>query len=341
MSDVHQIFDRALLQRRRDRVAESIAQHAFLLDRFGDDVEERLSLIQRTFSRVLILGAHHGELGRRVARLPDIETVIETETSLSLLHRCGGLRVLADEGKLGDLFIEEGSKPYLEAICENLVGNLIAMNEILGDHRRTSIRLVMNPDRMVIREAQRTFTYLNLYGYLTDAVVVNRVFPEDVADSYFAAWRERQSENLELVREGFGPVPLLTARYFDEEVLGARMLDRLGSELFADSDPAAVLHDELAHRIGTHDGKMVLSIRVPFADRDELTLKKVGQELIVRAGREKRTIILPPALSRHRPSGAKLEGGNLEVSFEDERQAAAGDTAAAQEPTPTAGAAGA
>ena len=99
--------------------------------------------------------------------------------------------------------------------------------------------------------------------------------------------------------------------------------------------------DELAHRIGTHDGKMVLSIRVPFADRDELTLKKVGQELIVRAGREKRTIILPPALSRHRPSGAKLEGGNLEVSFEDERQAAAGDTAAAQEPTPTAGAAGA
>ena len=101
---------------------------------------------------------------------------------------------------------------------QRLVRNLIAMNEILRDREHTSIRLVMNPDRMVIREAQRTFTYLNLYGYLTDAVVVNRIFPEEVEDSYFGAWRERQAENLELVREGFDPVPLLRARYFPEEV---------------------------------------------------------------------------------------------------------------------------
>ena len=199
----------------------------------------------------------------------------------------------------------------------------------------------MNPDRMVIREAQRTFTYLNLYGYLTDAVVVNRVFPEDVADSYFAAWRERQTENLELVREGFEPVPVLTARYFDEEVLGSRMLDRLGAELFDDADPAAVLHSELAHRIATRDGTTVLSIRVPFADRDELDLKKVGQELIVRAGREKRTIILPSGLSGHRPSGAKLESGTLEVSFESERpptgEPTPADGDAARQPAPSGG----
>jgi arsenite/tail-anchored protein-transporting ATPase len=227
------------------------------------------------------------------------------------------------------------------ADVQRLVGNLIAMNEILGDHERTSIRLVMNPDRMVIREAQRTFTYLNLYGYLTDAVVVNRVFPEDVADSYFAAWRERQTENLDLVRQGFDPVPVLTARYFDEEVLGSRMLDRLGAELFDDADPAAVLHSELAHRLATRNGATVLSIRVPFADRDELDLKKVGQELVVRAGREKRTIILPSALSRHRPSGAKLEDGTLEVSFESERPPAGEPTAtdrdAAPEPVPSGG----
>ena len=106
------------------------------------------------------------------------------------------------------------------ADVQRLVGNLIAMNEILRDREHTSIRLVMNPDRMVIREAQRTFTYLNLYGYLTDAVVVNRVFPEEVDDSYFGAWRERQREKLEAVREGFDPVPLLLARYFPEEVVG-------------------------------------------------------------------------------------------------------------------------
>lgn len=205
------------------------------------------------------------------------------------------------------------------ADVQRLVGNLISMNEILRDRKHTSIRLVMNPDRMVIREAQRTFTYLNLYGYLTDAVVVNRVFPEELADSYFSNWRDKQAENLEIVREGFHPVPLLIARYFPEEVVGAEMLDRLASELFMDVPPERVMHTELSQRITSENGNTVLAIRVPFADRSELELSKVGQELIVRAGREKRTIILPTALARHRPSGARLESGTLEVTFEDDR----------------------
>ena len=226
------------------------------------------------------------------------------------------------------------------ADVQRLVRNLIAMNEILRDRENTSIRLVMNPDRMVIREAQRTFTYLNLYGYLTDAVVVNRIFPEEVDGSYFGSWRERQSENLQLVREGFHPVPLLCARYFPEEVIGPEMLDRLGAELFASSEPEAVLHTELAQRIHEVDGRTVLSIRVPFADRSELKLSKVGQELIVRAGREKRTIILPTALARHRPAGAHLEAGTLEISFEDERSRAQ-RTATDGEPEPAPGSASA
>ena len=205
------------------------------------------------------------------------------------------------------------------ADVQRLVGNLIAMNGILRDREHTSIRLVMNPDRMVIREAQRTFTYLNLYGYLTDAVVVNRVFPEELSDSYFSAWREKQAENLEIVRDGFSPVPLLIARYFPEEVVGAEMLDRLAAELFADEAPERVMHTELTQRISSAGDRTILSIPVPFADRSELNLSKVGQELIVRAGREKRTIILPNALARHRTTGAKLEAGTLEVSFEDDR----------------------
>jgi arsenite-transporting ATPase len=205
------------------------------------------------------------------------------------------------------------------ADVQRLVGNLVAMNRILRDRERTSIRLVMNADRMVIREAQRTFTYLNLYGYLTDAVVVNRVFPEEVDGGYFAGWRERQAENLELVREGFDPVPLLRARYFPEEVVGPEMLDRLAAELFADRDPESVMFAGAPQRISEVDGRTVLSISVPFADRSELHLSKVGQELIVKAGREKRTIILPAALARHRPAGARLESGTLEISFEDER----------------------
>src|SRR3954447_8858176 len=121
---------------------------------------------------------------------------------------------------------------------QRLVRNLVAMNGILRDRSHTSIRLVMNPDRMVIKEAMRTFTYLNLYGYLTDAVVVNRLFPDEVATGYFSAWRGVQQEQMELVRSAFAPVPILSAPYFDQEVVGGEMLDRLAGELF-DGDGAA------------------------------------------------------------------------------------------------------
>ena len=205
------------------------------------------------------------------------------------------------------------------ADVHRLVQNLVAMNEILRDRASATIRLVMTPDRMVIVEAQRTFTYLNLYGYLTDAVVVNRVFPDAVEGGYFGAWRERQQEHLKLVSEGFAPVPVLTARYFEQEVIGGGMLDRLAAELFTDHSPAEVLHTELAHEVISQDGRTVLRLRMPFAERGDVGLKKVGSELVVTVGHEKRTIILPSALTRQRPTGAQLEGGSLEVSFEDGR----------------------
>jgi arsenite/tail-anchored protein-transporting ATPase len=209
------------------------------------------------------------------------------------------------------------------ADVHRLVGNLIAMNEILRDRATATIRLVMNPDRMVIVEAQRTFTYLNLYGYLTDAVIVNRVFPDAVGDGYFGAWRERQQEHLQLVAEGFAPVPVLTARYFEQEVIGDEMLDRLAADLFTDHRPAEVLHTELAQDIASENGRTVLRLRMPFAEPGDVGLKQVGSELVVTVGHEKRTIILPSALARQRPTGARLESGSLEVSFEDGRSARA------------------
>jgi arsenite-transporting ATPase len=206
---------------------------------------------------------------------------------------------------------------------QRLVRNLIAMNEILRDRERSSIRLVMNPDRMVIKEAQRTFTYLNLYGYLTDAVVVNRVFPEEVESGYFGEWRARQAEQLAEVEAGFAPLPVLLARYFEEEVVGARMLDRLADELFgATGSPGGVaagdvMHTELAQELVSENGSARLRIPLPFGDKGDVSLKKVGAELIVAVGPRKRTIILPAGLARRRPTAARLADGSLEVSFED------------------------
>jgi len=148
---------------------------------------------------------------------------------------------------------------------------------------------------------------------------VNRVFPDELDDGYFGAWRARQKKHLQSVSEGFAPVPVLTARYFDQEVIGAEMLDRLAAELFVDHAPAEVLHTELAHEVVSENGRTVLRLRMPFAQRGDVGLKKVGSELVVTVGHEKRTIILPSALARQRPTGARLEGGSLEVSFEDGR----------------------
>jgi arsenite/tail-anchored protein-transporting ATPase len=206
------------------------------------------------------------------------------------------------------------------ADIQRLSKNLIAMNEILRDRERCTVRLVMNPDKMVIGEAMRTFTYLNLYGYLTDAVVVNRVFPSHVGD-YFAGWRRVQEEHLGLVRSAFAPVPVLCAPYFETEVLGAEMLDRLAWELFGSPgvDPAAVMHDRLTQELRVSEDGARLRLTLPFAQKGDISLKKIGLELIVGVGGQRRTIILPSALAAFQPSGATFEDGALEVTFQGGR----------------------
>jgi len=201
------------------------------------------------------------------------------------------------------------------AEIQELVRNLIAMNGILRDRSSVSIRLVMTPDRMVIAEAMRTFTYLSLYGYLTDAVVVNRVFPVEVEGTYFGAWREVQREQLELVESGFAPVPILRAPYFEQEVLGAAMLDRLGAVLFEDGDASAVLHDRISHELSLDGDRAELRLDLPFAQKGDISLKKIGLELVVRVDGQKRTIILPPSLAPFRPASASFNDGALMVSF--------------------------
>jgi len=211
------------------------------------------------------------------------------------------------------------------ADVQRLMDNLIAMNGILRDHRHVSVRLVMNPDKMVIGEAMRTFTYLNLYGYLTDAVIVNRVFPEAVQGTYFGAWRDAQQEHLARVREAFSPVPVLLAPYFDHEVAGPEMLDRLGDEIFAATDPAGVLHESLAQELVVEENRAHLRLDLPFTERGDISLKKIGLELVVRVDGQKRTIMLPGALADYRPTEARFTDGALQVTLDDARRSAYAD----------------
>jgi arsenite-transporting ATPase len=197
-----------------------------------------------------------------------------------------------------------------------LVGNLIAMNEILRDHERVSIRLVTTPDRMVVDEARRTFTYLNLYGFLTDAVVVNRVFPAEVG-GYFGPWRERQLETLEEVRAAFAPVPVLTAPYFAAEVVGGDRLDELAAAAFDGTDPSALLLERLTQELVVGERTATLRLELPFAQKGDITLRKIGAEVIVRVDDHKRTVVLPGALASYRATSASFEDGALELRFDE------------------------
>jgi arsenite/tail-anchored protein-transporting ATPase len=243
----------------------------------------------------------------RLLSFPDVvtwwlEKVLPWERRLAPLAR-----TLFDVPMPGDAVFDD---------VERLARNLVAMNGILRDRSHTSIRLVMNPERMVVKEAMRTFTYLNLYGYLTDAVVVNRVLPRAAAEGYFSAWHESQQEHLDLVRSAFAPLPILEAPFFDREVVGAEMLDLLAERLFPERDPAALFHRELEQELMTDNGRATLRVPLPFAERGEIDLKKIGLEVIVRVGGQKRTIILPPAMSAYATSGARFEDGALRLFFE-------------------------
>jgi arsenite-transporting ATPase len=201
------------------------------------------------------------------------------------------------------------------AEVQTLVRNLVAMDALLRSPE-VSLRLVMTPDRMVVAEAMRTFTYLNLYGYLCDAVVVNRVFPASVGE-YFSEWRDRQVEQLTEVEAGFAPVPVLTAPYFSSEVVGASMLDLLSDSVFGSSDPAAVMHSGMSQTLTSDGSTAELRIALPFAAKGDVSLKKIGLDLVVRAEGQKRTIALPPALAGFRPTGASFADGALVVTLEN------------------------
>ncbi len=198
---------------------------------------------------------------------------------------------------------------------QRVARGVIAMNEVLRDHERVSIRLVLTPERLVVDEARRTFTYLALYGFLTDAVVANRVLPAEVG-TYFAGLRDRQGLLLDDARASFAPVPVLTAPHFAEEVIGPEMLDRLGDALFEDVDAGAVLHDRVTQELTVGAGSAELRLDLPFAARDDVDVKRIGHDLIVSVNGSRRALALPPVLVDYRPTGAELTDGVLHVTFD-------------------------
>jgi arsenite/tail-anchored protein-transporting ATPase len=186
---------------------------------------------------------------------------------------------------------------------------------VLADPAQTSVRLVVNPERMVIAEARRTYTYLSLFGYRVDAVVVNRLLPDDVADPWFDSWKTTHAAHLAEIQEAFAPLPVLKAKLADRELAGVAALRGLGRELFGDEDPSVAMHEGSVLEVTQREGAWVLALELPFAERDDVALSRKGDELLVTIGGQRRAILLPDSLRRRRVIDAVVHGGRLEVVF--------------------------
>jgi arsenite/tail-anchored protein-transporting ATPase len=198
---------------------------------------------------------------------------------------------------------------------EDLLKQLDRMNEILSDPVKSSVRLVLNPEKMVVKEAQRTYTYLNLYGYHVDAVVSNRHFPTSLSDHYFDSWKESQVRQSALVDESFYPLPILRVPLFDQEVLGREMLVKLADTLFGDGDPARLLYTGKPHAIEKTAEGYVLTLPLPLVRKEAVDMTRTGDELIIRIGNFKRNVILPRALAALEVSEARFDGSDLRIGF--------------------------
>jgi arsenite/tail-anchored protein-transporting ATPase len=192
---------------------------------------------------------------------------------------------------------------------------LDGVKEVLSDRERTSVRLVVNPERMVIAEARRTYTYLSLFGYRVDAVIANRLLPDEVTDPWFAQWRAAQDVHMETIDRAFSPLPILRARLAEDEVVGVDRLRRFAAEVYAGVDPLAVLHDHDPMEILADGDARVLVLELPFADRDDVEVGRRGDELLVTVGPYRRALVLPDSLRRRDVTGAKLRKGRLRITF--------------------------
>ena len=209
---------------------------------------------------------------------------------------------------------------------EDLVDVLERTSLLLSDSSVSSMRLVINPEKMVIKEAQRAYAYLNLYGYTVDSVVCNRVFPQELQEAYFSGWIETQQRNLAFVEEAFQPLPIFRIPFFEEEVLGQKMLQRMAATVFGDvaerggqGDPTRLYYQGEPQKVFARNGHYILSIALPLVAKEEVHLhRSVVDELIVRIGNWKRNIALPIGLARLKIDGAKYEGDRLNILFRKE-----------------------
>lgn len=190
-----------------------------------------------------------------------------------------------------------------------------ALEKVLTDNNQTSVRLVTNPEKMVIKESLRAHAYLSLYNVATDLVIANRIIPDQVDDPFFQRWKENQAVYKQEIHDNFHPLPVKEVPLFSEEMCGLRALERLKDVLYKDEDPSQVYYAENTIKIIQEENNYSLELYLPGIAKDQIQLNKTGDELNVRIGNHRRNLVLPQALAALKPSGAKMEDDYLKIKF--------------------------
>jgi arsenite-transporting ATPase len=206
---------------------------------------------------------------------------------------------------------------YFGSVKE-LFSRIEGIDEVLEDPKITSVRLVTNAEKMVVRETQRAFVYFSLHGLTVDQVWVNRVLPDDVEDEFFREWRRTQQGFLKEIGTYFDPVPIRTVPLFRHEVLGLERIRALSREMFtAKEDPAAVTRTERPYSFKKRNGVYEVRLHAPFTEKGDVSLFKKGEELVVQVGNVRRHVGLPSSMAGLTPARARLEDGTLVVELQE------------------------
>jgi arsenite-transporting ATPase len=190
-----------------------------------------------------------------------------------------------------------------------------ALEKVLTDNQQTSVRLVTNPEKMVIKESLRAHAYLSLYNVATDLIIANRIIPDSVTDPFFVHWKENQKQYRQEIHDNFKPLPVKEVPLYPEEMCGLEALERLKTTLYTDEDPTQIYYKENTVRIVQEEGNYSLELYLPGIPKEQIQLNKTGDELNIRIGNHRRNLVLPQALAALQPKGAKMEEDYLKIKF--------------------------
>ncbi len=202
---------------------------------------------------------------------------------------------------------------------EILFEKLDAIRQVLADPKVTSMRLVMNLENMVIKETQRAYTYLNLYGYPVDSLIINRTMPEELDHPYFKKWRKKQEKYRKDIDDMFSPLPMFDAPLFSEEIQGLKALDKFSTELFDHIDPTTIFYSEKQYKVVKNNDNFEMQLKLPFVTKKEVELFHMGDELTIHIENQKRNIFLPNFLAKLEVKKANFDGDILKVVFQKKK----------------------